>query len=82
MQIVEMEMQDVEFIGLLQNAIEHQKVVRHGIADAGVEPVAAVCPLRGRADVMRVAAGKERDVVAHLNQFFGEIGHNALSAAV
>ena len=38
MKLVDMEVQDVEVVGALAHAIEHEHVVRDRIAYAGVEP--------------------------------------------
>ena len=82
MKLVDVEMQDVEIVGALAHAIEHQHVIGNGIAHAGVEPQR----LRhaghevGRRD--RIAAGKQRHVMAERHQFFGQVGDDPLGAAI
>ena len=82
MKLVDMEVQDVEVVGALAHAIEHQHVIGDRIADAGVEPerLGHAGHEIGRGD--RIAAGKQRDVMAERHQFLGEIGDDPLGAAI
>ena len=82
LKLVDMEVQDVEVIGALAHAIEHQHVIGDRIDDAGVEPqrLGHAGHEIGRRD--RIAAGKQRDVVAQRNELFGQIGDDPFGAAI
>ena len=64
MELIDMEMQDVEVVGALADAIEHQHVIGDRIADAGVEPqrLGHAGHEIGRRD--RIAAREQRHVMA------------------
>ena len=82
MELIDMEMQDVEVVGALADAIEHQHVIGDRIADAGVEPecLGHAGHEIGRRD--RIAAREQRHVMAEANQFLGQVGDDPLGAAV
>ena len=82
MELIDMEVQDVEVVGALAHAIEHQHVIGNRIADAGVEPqrLGHAGHQIGRGD--QIAARKQRHVMAERNQFFGQVGDDPLGAAV
>ena len=82
MELIDMEMQDVEILGPPAHAIKHQHVIGNWIAHAGVEP-----QRRGYAGHEigcrdRIAARKQRHVMAEADQFFGQVGDDPLGAAV
>ena len=82
LELVDMEVQDVEFIGALAHAIEHQHVVGNWIADAVFEPQRfgyARHKIGGRD---RIAAGKEGDLMAERHQLLGQVGDDPLGAAI
>ena len=82
MKLVDVEVQDVEFVGALAHAIEHQHVIGDRIADAGVEPqrLRHAGHQIGRRD--RIAAREQRDLVAERHQLLSQIGDDPLGAAV
>ena len=77
-----MEMQKVELGRALIDPLQHQHVQRVRIADRTVEPQRArpdgVEPRRRH----RVAAGKQRDLMAERNQLFRQPRHHALGPAI
>ena len=82
MELVDMEVQDVEVVGALAHAVQHQHVIGDRIADAGVEP-----QRRGHAGHQigrrdRIAAREQRHVMAERHQFFGQVGNDPLGAAI
>ena len=82
LELVDMEVQDVEVVGALAHAIEHQHVIGDRIDDAGVEPqrLGHAGHEIGRRD--RIAAGEQRHVVAERDQLFGQVGDDPLGAAI
>ena len=82
LELIDMEVQDVEVVGALAHAIEHQHVIGDRIEDAGVEPQRlghAGHEIGGRD---RIAAGKQRDVMAERDELFGQVGDDPLGAAI
>ena len=77
-----MEMQDVEVVGALAHAIEHQHVIGDRIADAGVEPERLGHAGHEIGGGDRIAAREQRDIMAEGHQFFGQVGDDPLGAAV
>ena len=82
MELVDVEVDDVEVAGLPAHLVEHQHVIGDGIADGGIEAqgLRAARNEPGRGD--GVAAGKQRDVVALLDERLGQVGDDALRSAV
>ncbi len=82
MELIDMEMQDVEVVGLLADAIEHQHIIGNRVTDAGVEPerLGHAGYEVGGGD--RVAAREQGYVMTKAHQLFGEIGDDPLGAAV
>ena len=82
MELVDMEVQNVEIVGALAHAIEHQHVIGNRIADAGVEPqrLGHAGHEIGRRD--RIAAREQRDLMAERHQFLGQVGDDPLGAAI
>ena len=82
LKLVDMEVQDVELVGALAHAIEHQHVIGDRIDDAGIEPqrLGHAGHEIGRRD--RIAAGKQRDVMAERHELFGQIGDDPFGAAI
>ncbi|CAM2163741.1 hypothetical protein BO443_120084 [Burkholderia orbicola] len=81
-QVVEVEVQHVEFVRDPGDLLEEPHMGRHRIADRRVEPQCArPCRLEtGRRD--GVAAGEQRHVMAEFDERLGEVGHDTLGAAV
>src|SRR4029453_10690913 len=77
-----MEMYDIELRCLRGDAVEHDHMVDQGIEDRRIETQ------RLRADRFEprgrfgIAAGEESHVMAAANQFFREVGNDALRSAV
>src|SRR5262245_49087730 len=70
--IVEMEMENVEVLRPVANVLQHHNVQGIGISDRPVE-TQGFWPHRfqlGRR--MRIAAGKQRDVMTECHKFFGQ----------
>ena len=82
LELVDMEVQYVEFVGALADAIEHQHVIGNGIANAGVEPqrLGHAGNEIGRRD--RIAAREQRDVMAERHQLLSQVRDDALGAAI
>src|SRR6185437_14671526 len=82
MEVIDMEVEDVEFGGPLPNPVEHQHVIGNDVLDGGVQPQR----LRGAASQLGgrhgITAGKQRDLMAQPNEFFREIAYDALSTSV
>ena len=82
LELVDMEVQNVEILGALADAIEHQHVVGNGIPDARVEPQR----LRhagheiGRRD--RIAAREQCNLMAERHQLLGQVRDDPLGAAI
>ena len=70
MKLIDMEVQNVELVGPLADAVEHQHIIGDRIAHVGVEPqrLRDAGHEGGRRD--GVAARKQGDVVAERHQFF------------
>ena len=81
-QVVDVEVDDVELGARWRDLLEQQDVVRQRVDAARVEPQrprrARHQPRRGH----RVAAGEQRDVVALRHELLGQVGDDALGAAV
>ena len=70
--VVEVEVQEIEFVGALPDLLQHQHVQRVRIADRAVEPQR---PRPRRFELRRcarIAAGKQRHVVTERDQFLGQ----------
>ena len=79
MELVDVEMQDVEFIRLLAHPVEHQHVVGNRVADIGVEPQRHRYARHQFGAGDRIAAGEQRHIVTQPDQLVGEIGDNSLA---
>src|SRR5260221_13534952 len=77
-----MEMEDVEDLGGLRHALQHQMIERQPVDDAAIEPQALPTHRRQPGARYRIAAGEERDVVAERDEFLGETRHDPLRPAV
>ena len=81
-QVVQVEVEDVELVGALVDLLQHVDDRRQRVADLRVEARRPRPhghePRRGG----RVAAGEQGHVVAQRDQFFREVGHHPLGAAV
>ena len=82
MQQINMEMDDVEIVGLAAHVVQHHQMVGQGVLDGGIESQGHVRAADQFRRGPRVAAGKQGDVVALMNKFFGEVGNHPLGAAV
>jgi len=80
--IVDVKMQHIEFVRAAAHFLEQQHVRRHHVANGRVE---AQCLRPERFELgrgLRIAARKEGDVVALLDQCFGQIGHHTFRTTV
>ena len=80
--LVNVKVQDVELRCHLTHFVEHQHVVRNGIAHRWIEPK-SMCAARhelGAGD--GIPAGEQRDVMALRHQCLGEIADDSLRASV
>src|SRR5713226_10746843 len=75
-------MDDVEMRRRLDHLLEHGDLVGDGIAAAAVEAERARRAGMQPGARLRIAAGEERHRMAELDQLFGEIGDDALGAAI
>src|ERR1044072_2070283 len=77
-----MKMDDVEIVGLSAYLLQHHQMIGQGVLDSGIESQSHL----GAADKLggspRIAAGEKGDVVALMNELFGEVGNHPLSAPV
>ena len=77
-----MEMQDVELVGMLTYAVEHEHVIGNCVANIYIEPQR----LRHATDQIgcrdAVAAGEKGHVMTQAHKFFGEVGNDPFGAAV
>ena len=82
LKLIDMEVQDVEVVGALAHAIEHQHVIGDRIDDAGVEPqrLGHAGHEIGRRD--RIAAGKQGHIVTQRDELFGQVGDDPFGAAI
>ena len=80
--LVDVEMQNVEFVGALAHPIEHQHVVWNRVPHIGVEPERHGGTGHEVGGGYRVAARKQRHIVTQLDQFVGQIRDNSLGSAV
>jgi hypothetical protein len=77
-----MEVQDVEVVDALADAIKHQHIVRDRIADAGVE---SECLGYARYEIGcgdRITAREQGHLMAEANQLFGQVGDDSLGTTV
>ncbi len=77
-----MEVQDVEVVDPLADAIKHQHVVGDRIADAGVEPECLGYAGYEISCGDRIATRKQGYIMAEANQLFSQIGDDPLGAPV
>jgi hypothetical protein len=80
--VVDVEVDRVEFVRSCKQLFEHHQVVR-GLVDA--TPVESQRPPAGRHQPRlrhRVATREQRHLVALVHQFLGEVRHDPLGAAV
>ena len=79
---VDVEVQDVEVLRALADLLQHQQVVRQRIAHRRVEAERGGGAFDQPGARLGIAAGEEGDVVALRHQLLGQVGDDALGAAV
>ena len=80
---VDVEMQDVELVTSLVQLVQHREMGREiGVEGAGIEPDGLVAHRHERGPGPRLGTGKQRHLVAELDQGVGEMGDDPLGAAV
>ena len=82
MQVVGVEVQHVEALGLPPYRIELQHRVRQRVLDRGVEPQGLARAGNQPGQGPRVAAGKERHLMTEPHQGIGQVGHHPLRPAI
>ena len=82
LELVDMKMQDVKLRCHVAQLFEHDHVVGDGVAHGRIEPQRLFAEGHQPRRAYGVSAGKQGDLVALRNQFLGEVGHDALGAAV
>lgn len=84
MQIVDVKVNDVEFVALDQfdDLVEHHKMMGDLIDAPFVESQRSGTARNEPRACDGVTAGKQRDVMTLVNQLLGEVRHDALGAAV
>jgi hypothetical protein len=82
MHIIDMKVQDVEFVGSFTQLIEHHHLMRDRIADRRVKPQRMGGAGHEFGSCNRIAAGKQRDLMTLRYQFLGQIGNHPLGTAI
>ena len=82
MQIIDMEMNDVEKMGIASDAIDQDHVMRQRVAALGVEAQRSLARRLQCRCCARIATGKQRNLVPLPNQFLGQMRDHALGTAV
>lgn len=82
MQHIDMEVQDVELLRAAADVLEHDDVVRKEVGHVRIEPEGDFAAGHQLGGGERVAARKERDVMAEPDEFFGKAMNNPLRSAV
>ena len=77
-----MKMDDVEMVRLAKDQFHQPDMVRQRLAALGIAPESAFAARRQPCAGYRIAAGKQRDVVAPPYQFFRQVAHHPLRAAI
>src|SRR5271170_2244772 len=82
MKQIDVKMKNVELVRALPNLINHQHEVWNGVAHGRIEAkrMSATGGQLSAGD--RIAARKERHVVAEPDKFFGQVGNDPLGAAI
>ena len=80
---VDVEMQDVELGAPLAQLVQHREMGREiGFERGGIEPDGLVPHRHERGSGSRLGTGKQRHLVAELDQGVGEMGDDPFRAAV
>ena len=79
---IHMKMDNVEFFRAPRDAIQHHQVRRKGIHASRIETQRATARGSEPRLRLRVAAGKQSDLMTLAYQLFGQIRDNAVGAAV
>ena len=82
MQKIRMKMDDVECFGAPRDAVQQHQVMRKRIFASGIETQGAIAGGSQCRLGLRVAAGKQSDLMTLAYQLFGQIRDNPLGAAV
>lgn len=81
-QIIDVEMNDVELCGMLTNEFQHQNMMRQRIDAAMIQTQPGLAYRYEACGCLRIAAGKQGDVVPHPDEFFSQERNHALCAAI
>jgi hypothetical protein len=82
MELIDVEVQQIEFRGAPVHPVEHPHVMGDRVAHAGIEPQRARHAGNESSGGQRILAGEQRDVMAEANQLLGQIGNNPLRTAI
>ena len=82
MQKIHMKMDNVEFFGAPRDAVQHHQVMRKRIFASRIETQRATAPGSESRLRLRVAAGKQSDLMTLAYQLFGQIRDDPLGTAV
>jgi hypothetical protein len=77
-----MKMDDVEYFGAPRDAVQHDQMMRKRIFASGIETQGAIARGPQCRAGLRVAAGKQSDLVTLPYQLLAQIGDDPLGAAV
>src|SRR5262249_12283279 len=82
MKLIDVEVQNVEFFGVLPHAVEHQHVIRNWVTNIGVQPQRHRYARHQMGAGNGVSAGEKRHLVAQADQLISEIGDDSLAATI
>ena len=77
-----MEVDDVESVRHSQHLLDHDEVRRELIDAVGIEPQGLRNDRHELGSRAGISACEERDLVSLMNEFFGQVGHDPLGAAI
>jgi len=76
------EVDDVESVRHSQHLLDHDEVRRELIDAVGIEPQGLRNDRHELGSRAGISACEERDLVSLMNEFFGQVGHDPLGAAI
>src|ERR1700676_2557343 len=82
MELIDVEMQNVEFVGKPSYFVKHQHVIGERIPDVGGEAQSRRGAIHQRGSRDGIPAREQRHVVTQSSQLIRKIGYNSLSSAI
>src|SRR2546423_4936616 len=82
MQLVDVEMQNVELIGLVIDPVEHEHVIGDRIVDVGIQPQRRWNTTYELCGCDRISTCKQRHIMPQTDQFVSEVGYDAFGTAI